>query len=145
MDVAEEEWDTVFQDILTTGDKISLETDVTEDIFTDFSTFKSTQFFVTEFERSSSLLTNEDESQGDTEVSWFESESGVGVQNWVLVTVCSLVVLFAICAIVICIQMKRNKSERSLQERAIARELELARQEGVEIPDDLEKRLERFQ
>jgi len=41
--------------------------------------------------------------------------------------------------------MRRNKSERGLQERAIVRELQLAKSEGVEIPDDLEKRLERFQ
>ena len=41
--------------------------------------------------------------------------------------------------------MRKNKSERDLQERAIVRELQLAKQEGVEIPDDLEKRLERFQ
>ena len=41
--------------------------------------------------------------------------------------------------------MRRNKSERQLQERAIIRELQMAKSEGVEIPDDLEKRLERFQ
>ena len=41
--------------------------------------------------------------------------------------------------------MGKNKDERGLQERAIVRELQLAKAEGVDIPDDLEKRLERFQ
>ena len=65
--------------------------------------------------------------------------------NWILLLICVLAALFIILGIYICIQMRRNKSERSLQERAIIRELSLAKEEGVEIPEDLEKRLERFQ
>ena len=41
--------------------------------------------------------------------------------------------------------MRKNKSEQQLQERAIIRELALAKSEGAEIPDDLEKRLARFE
>ena len=65
--------------------------------------------------------------------------------NWILLLICLLATLFIILGVYICIQMRRNKSERSLQERAIIRELSLAKEEGVEIPEDLEKRLERFQ
>ena len=65
--------------------------------------------------------------------------------NWVLLLICVLTALFIVLGIYICIQMRRNKSERSLQERAIIRELALAKDEGVEIPEDLEKRLTRFQ
>lgn len=124
-----------------------METDVDQDVFTDFNTFKSTQFFVTEFERSSGLLTTStEETANEVELSWFESDSGVfGLPNWILISAGIMVVLFAACAVFICIQLRKNSNESSLQERAIAREIQLAKQEGVEIPSDLEKRLERFQ
>ena len=112
--------------MLSTGDKIDLETDIEEDQFSSFKSFKSTQFFVTEFERSSGLLTQDDE-EAVTETSWLEDDGGVGVPNWVLILICSLAILFSLLAIYICIQMRRNKSERDLQERAIIRELQMAK------------------
>ena len=81
----------------------------------------------------------------EEELSWWETENGLNMPNWILLLICVLAALFIILGIYICIQMRRNKSERSLQERAIIRELSLAKEEGVEIPEDLEKRLERFQ
>ena len=81
----------------------------------------------------------------EEELSWWETENGLSMPNWVLLLICVLAALFIVLGVYICIQMRRNKSERSLQERAIIRELSLAKEEGVEIPEDLEKRLERFQ
>ena len=81
----------------------------------------------------------------EEELSWFETENSLKMPNWVLLLICVLVALFIVLGVYICIQMRRNKSERSLQERAIIRELALAKDEGVEIPEDLEKRLTRFQ
>ena len=81
----------------------------------------------------------------EEELSWWETENGLSMPNWVLLLICVLAALFIVLGVYICIQMRRNKSERSLQERAIIRELSLAKEEGVEIPEDLEKRLTRFQ
>ena len=68
-----------------------------------------------------------------------------GVANWLLIVIGVVTLLFICLATYICVQMRRNKSERHLQERAIVREVYLAKAEGIEIPDDLSKRLERFQ
>ena len=65
--------------------------------------------------------------------------------NWMFIVIgLAVVFLIAVVIYITCV-MKRNKSDNELQERAIVRELALAKQEGVEIPDDLEKRLSRFQ
>lgn len=64
--------------------------------------------------------------------------------NYILLILVVIVALVAGVGIFIVIQMRRNRETFQLQERAIANELELAKKEGVEIPDDLEKRLERF-
>ena len=40
--------------------------------------------------------------------------------------------------------MRKNRDTERLTQSAIARELALAKQEGIEIPDDLDKRLSRF-
>ena len=64
--------------------------------------------------------------------------------NYILLILIVIVALVAGVGIFIVIQMRRNRETFQLQERAIANELELAKKEGVEIPDDLEKRLERF-
>jgi len=90
-----------------------LETDVDEDELTTFNSFKSTQFFVTEFERSGALLSQET-AEEVTDESWFESDSGIGIANWIVITICSLIVFFCILAVFICVQMRRNKSERNL-------------------------------
>ena len=125
---------------LKDGDKVDLVSDVDEEAFETFTSFRSTQFFATEFERTDGLLT-EEKVEEEEELSWFETENSLNMPNWVLLLICLLVVLFIILGVYICIQMRRNKSERSLQERAILRELTLAKEEGVEIPEDLEKRL----
>ena len=79
------------------------------------------------------------------EGAWFEQDSGAGMANWLIIVI-ALAALFLIGIVVyISCVMKRNKSDHDLQQRAIIRELALAKQEGVEIPDDLEKRLTRFQ
>ena len=79
------------------------------------------------------------------ELSWMEQDSGAGMANWALILMCSLLVLFTILGVYICVVMRRNKSHRNLQEAAIIRELELAKSEGIEIPEDLEKRLGKLQ
>ena len=66
----EKEEDQVLQVILKTGDTIELETDVNEEEYSTFNSFKSTQFFVTEFEKSSGLLTTDEDTEVDE--SWFE-------------------------------------------------------------------------
>ena len=55
-----------------------------------------------------------------------------------------IVVVFSICIVCICIMMRKNRDTERLTQSAIARELALAKQEGIEIPDDLDKRLSRF-
>ena len=121
---------------LKTGDIISLESDIDKDQFFSFSTFRSTQFFVNEFERSEKLLKNE------KDVLKEDSEDEFPI--WIIIVICSVVFVFVLIVVSICFMMSKNKQNRNLQERAIIRELALAKSEGIEIPDDLEKRLERF-
>ena len=63
---------------------------------------------------------------------------------WVIIVIICIGVIFSIVIIFICILMRRNNKNRELTESAIARELALAKEEGIQIPDDLEKRLSRF-
>ena len=65
--------------------------------------------------------------------------------NWTLILLASLILVFMILGFYIYMIWSRTKRDRSLQERAIMHELQLAKSEGVDIPSDLEKRLERFQ
>ena len=44
---------------LKDGDKVDLVSDVDEEAFEGFTSFRSTQFFATEFERTDGLLTEE--------------------------------------------------------------------------------------
>ena len=113
-DVTPEE-DEVLQVVLTDGETIQLETDVDEETFSTFNTFKSTQFFVQEFERSSGLLTaDDDEEVFDEDKNFFEDELVDGVANWLLIVIGVVTLLFICLATYICIQMRRNKSERQL-------------------------------
>jgi len=50
----------------------------------------------------------------EEELSWWETENGLNMANWVLLLICVLIVLFIILGVYICIQMRRNKSERGL-------------------------------
>lgn len=131
---------------LETGDKITIEpkTDEDEDVFAVFTSFRSTQFFVNDFEESSELLTLVKDKEPE-ELSWFEQDSGAGMANWVLLTVVIIIVSFSILGCFICVQMRKSKSNLNLQERAIIEELQMAKKEGVAIPDDLQKRLTRFE
>ena len=94
------EEDQVLQVILKTGDTIELETDVDEEEYSTFNSFKSTQFFVTEFEKSSGLLTNDEDT--DVDESWFEQDSGAGISNWILLTICFVILLFICLGFYIC-------------------------------------------
>ena len=100
-EVEEPEQEQVLQVILKTGDTIELETDVDEEEYSTFNTFKSTQFFVTEFEKSSGLLTTDEDTGVDE--SWFEQDSGAGVANWILLTICFIILLFICLGLYICI------------------------------------------
>jgi len=64
---------------------------------------------------------------------------------WMIIIAAAALIIFGLLGFFICIQQRKNKSEQKLAERAIERELALAKEEGVEIPDDLEKKLSRFQ
>ena len=63
---------------------------------------------------------------------------------WIIIVIVCIVIVFSIIIIFICIMMRKNRETERLTESAIARELALAKQEGIEIPDDLDKRLSRF-
>lgn len=129
---------------LKTGDKVVLADDVNTDVFAQFTSFKSTQFFVRDFEDNEELLTALPEQEAE-ELSWWNKDSGAGMPNWTLILLASLILVFMILGFYIYMIWSRTKKDRSLQERAIMHELQLAKSEGVDIPSDLEKRLERFQ
>ena len=63
---------------------------------------------------------------------------------WVVIVIVGIVIVFSAVTLFICCLMRRNRDSQRLTESAIAHELALAKQEGVEIPDDLEKSLSRF-
>ena len=98
---------------LRDGDKVDLVSDVDEEAFEGFTSFRSTQFFATEFEKTDGLLTEEKVAE-EEELSWWETENGLGMANWILLLICVLTALFIILGVYICIQMRKNKSERSL-------------------------------
>lgn len=114
------------------------------DIFAQFTSFKSTQFFVRDFKDNAELLTALPQ-QPQAEPSWWETDSGLSIPNWTLLLIILLLVIFIVLGTYIFIVFKRNKAHRDLQEAAIMHELELAKKEGIEIPEDLEKRLSRYQ
>lgn len=87
---------------MKTGDKVSLVTDVKSDIFSQFTSFKSTQFFVRDFEDNAELLTVLGQPKVE-EPSWFEKDSGLGMPNWTILTVAVLIVLFVIFGTYLCI------------------------------------------
>ena len=64
---------------------------------------------------------------------------------WTLILIVVLAILLILLGCFISRTMKKNKAHRALQERAIMRELQLAKSEGVDIGEDLEMRLARFQ
>lgn len=128
---------------METGDTVSLETDVGSDVFANFASFKSTQFFVENFEDADDLmtgLTKEEEEQ-----SWMMRDSSIGMPNWTLILLVILLILFIALGFYISRTMKKNKDHRDAQELAIIQELQLAKSEGLDIPADLEARLARFQ
>lgn len=101
----EEEEPPVIQIIaVKTGDTINLEEEIDKDDFDSFTTFKSTQFFVSEFERSDQLLKNEKEVNDD--------DSGFPI--WIIIMIASIVVVFAIIICSICYMMKKNRQSRDL-------------------------------
>ena len=91
-------------------------------------------------------MTPEDEvTDGENQdESFLNDVEDTGMPVYIFIIICVLVLLFFGIGIYICILLRRNKSDRELHERAIAHELEVARREGVEIPDDLEKRIGDF-
>ena len=91
---------------------------------------------MSEFERSDQLLKNEKEANED------DSD---GFPIWIIIMIASIVVVFAIIICSICYMMRKNRQSRDLQDNVIIREIALAKAEGVQIPDDLEKRLSRLQ
>ena len=60
---------------------------------------------------------------------------------YALIIIAALVLLFICIGFYICIILRKNKTNQMQHEMAIAHELEVAKREGVEIPDDLEKRI----
>ena len=89
---------------------------------------------MSEFERTGQLF-------GEEEIVEEDDEFPI----WVIIVSISFIVIFIGVIVYICCLMRKNKQHRGLQERAIIRELALAKEEGIVIPDDLEKRLSRFQ
>ena len=85
---------------LKTGDTINLEEEIDKDDFDTFTTFKSTQFFVSEFERSDQLLKNEKEVSDD------DSD---GFPIWIIIMIVSIIVVFVIIICSICYMMRKNK------------------------------------
>ena len=127
------------QTVLHDGDKVELATDVDEDAFESFTTFQSTQFFSVEFELEDEQVVEEDpdlaeRSEKELE-SWFESQNdGVNMPNWVLLLICSLLVLVVVCGVLICLSIRKN-NKRTLgeNERAIMRELAHLEKEDEEV------------
>lgn len=106
---------------METGDTVSLETDVGSDVFANFASFKSTQFFVENFEDADDLmtgLTKEEEEQ-----SWMMRDSSIGMPNWTLILLVVLLILFIALGFYISRTMKKNKDHRDAQELAIIQEL----------------------
>ena len=104
---------------LKTGDTIDLKEGlIDQDELDSFTTFRSTQFFVNEFERSDQKFTNE----ADKEV---EEEDEFPI--WIIIVVVCIVIVFSIVIIFICIMMRKNRETERLTESAIARELALAK------------------
>lgn len=56
-----------------------------------------------------------------------------------MIVVVALVFILTIAYI--CYIMQRNRKNYELEDRVLAQQIALAKQEGIEIPDDLEKRL----
>lgn len=75
------------------------------------------------------------------EENWLLKDSGVGMANWILILLVILITLAILLGFYISRTMRKNKSHRDLQERAIMQELQLAKSEGLDIPADLEARL----
>jgi len=98
---------------LTTGDKVNLASDVNTQTFSAFTSFKSTQFFLSEFAESSDLLTTD--VTEEPELSWFEQESAANMPNWVLILLIGLACIFTALGIFVCVQSRRNKSKFHLQ------------------------------
>lgn len=129
---------------LKTGDRVSLATDVEEDIFQSFSSFRSTQFFVRDFEDADELLTALPEVQ-EKEVNWWQSDSGASMPWWTLILLIALVFIFVLLTIYIARTIRKNRDHRDAQELAIMQELQMAKADGLDIPEDLEKRLAMFE
>ena len=101
---------------------MTLEQDVERDVFASFTKFRSTQFFVRDFEDNAELLTALPEQEVE-EVSWWEQDSGLGMPNWAMVLIVFLLVSGLILSAWIIVVMNRNRKDRQLQERAIMAEL----------------------
>ena len=73
---------------------------------------------------------------------WFEAQNeGVNMPNWVLLLICSLLILLVVGGVLICISIRKN-NKRTLgeNERAIMRELANMEKEDEEVNiADLEK------
>ena len=64
---------------------------------------------------------------------------------WTLILLAALVVFFTVIIVCIVRMIRKNKDHSQAQELAILQELQAAKAEGLDIPEDLEKRLARFE
>ena len=88
-----------------------LEEDVNTEVFSTFTSFKSTQNFLEQFEDSDELFGEQDVTEDD-EVSWWEQ--GETMPNWLMVSIIVLAVALCALSIYVVVQMKRNKETREL-------------------------------
>lgn len=64
---------------------------------------------------------------------------------WTLILLIALVFIFVLLTIYIARTIRKNKDHRDAQELAIMQELQMAKADGLDIPEDLEKRLAMFE
>lgn len=132
--------------ILNDGDTINLVDDLDQVTYERYNQFVSQQLFIKELEGGEELLKTEAERRSSQE-QWFKDEIGgdrFKMPIWGLIMVAFIAVFITVLSFFICLQLKKNKQEQQLQERALEHELSLAQQEGVEIPIALQKRLSRL-
>lgn len=97
-----------------------------------------------DFEDADELLTALPEVQ-EKEVNWWQSDSGASMPWWTLILLIALVFIFVLLTIYIARTIRKNRDHRDAQELAIMQELQMAKADGLDIPEDLEKRLAMFE